>query len=126
LERPESYIQRIIDPSWEPNLENPLNGTDGISPSFPAYPSGHSTFGAASAEALASVFGYSYAMTDNCHKNRSEFSGYPRSFTSFYEMANENAWSRVPLGVHFRMDAEEGMRYGTEIGRAVNRLNWKK
>lgn len=126
LERPESYIQRVIDPTWEPNLDNPLTGDGGISPSFPAYPSGHSTFGAASAEVLASVFGYSYAMTDNCHKNRSEFSGYPRSFTSFYEMANENAWSRVPLGVHFRMDAEEGMRYGTEIGRAVNRLNWKK
>lgn len=126
LERPESYIQRVIDPTWEPNLDNPMNGDRGISPSFPAYPSGHSTFGAASAEVLASVFGYSYAMTDNCHKDRSEFSGYPRSFTSFYEMANENAWSRVPLGVHFRMDAEEGMRYGTEIGRAVNRLNWKK
>lgn len=127
LERPESYIKRVMDPSWEPNLDNPLVPEgDGISPSFPAYPSGHSTFGAASAEALASVFGYSYAMTDNCHKNRSEFTGYPRSFSSFYEMANENAWSRVPLGVHFRMDAEEGMRYGTEIGRAVNRLNWKK
>lgn len=126
LERPESYIKRIIDPSWEPNLDNPLTPDGGISPSFPAYPSGHSTFGAAAAEALASVFGYSYAMTDNCHKNRTEFTGYPRSFGSFYEMANENAWSRVPLGVHFRMDAEEGMRYGTEIGRAVNRLNWKK
>ena len=125
LERPESYIQRVIDPSWEPNLDNSLTGEPGISPSFPAYPSGHATFGAASAEALASVFGYSYSMTDNCHKNRSEFTGYPRSFTSFHEMANENAWSRVPLGVHFRMDAEEGMRYGTEIGRAVNRLNWK-
>ena len=102
------------------------NGEKGISPSFPAYPSGHSTFGAASAEALASVFGYSYSMTDNCHKHRAEFEGYPRTFNSFYEMANENAWSRVPLGVHFRMDAEEGMRYGTEIGREVNRLPWKK
>lgn len=126
LERPESYIKRLIDPTWEPNLENPLTGDKGISPSFPAYPSGHSTFGAASSEALASVFGYSYGMTDNCHKHRSEFSGYPRTFNSFYEMALENAWSRVPLGVHFRMDAEEGIHYGTEIGRTVNRLPWKK
>jgi len=126
LERPETYIKRIIDPSWEPNLDNPLTGDLGISPSFPAYPSGHATFGAAAAEALASVFGYSYGMTDNCHKNRAEFSGYPRSFSSLYEMALENAWSRVPLGVHYRMDAEEGVRYGTEIGRAVNRLPWKK
>jgi membrane-associated phospholipid phosphatase len=126
LERPESFIKRLIDPSWEPNLDNPLTGDNGISPSFPAYPSGHATFGSAASEALASVFGYSYGMTDNCHRNRTEFSGYPRTFSSFYEMALENAWSRVPLGVHYRMDAEEGVRYGTEIGRAVNRLPWKK
>lgn len=126
LERPESYIKRLMIPSWEPNLNNPITGDKGISPSFPAYPSGHATFGAAAAEALASVFGYSYGMTDNCHKNRTEFSGYPRTFSSFAEMAQENAWSRVPLGVHYRMDAEEGYRYGTEIGRVVNRLPWKK
>ncbi|MBP6235012.1 MAG: vanadium-dependent haloperoxidase [Saprospiraceae bacterium] len=126
LERPESYIKRLIDPSWEPNLDNPLTGDNGISPSFPAYPSGHATFVSAASEALASVFGYSYGMTDNCHRNRTEFSGYPRTFGSFFEMALENAWSRVPLGVHYRMDAEEGVRYGTEIGRAVNKLPWKK
>ncbi|MBK9736350.1 MAG: vanadium-dependent haloperoxidase [Saprospiraceae bacterium] len=126
LERPQTYINRLIDPSWKPNLDNPLTGDEGITPSFPAYPSGHATFGASAAEALASVFGYNYGMTDNCHKNRSEFSGYPRTFSSFYEMAQETAWSRVPLGVHFRMDAEEGVRYGTEIGRAVNNLPWKK
>ena len=126
LERPETYIKRLIDPSWEPNLDNPLTGDNGISPSFPAYPSGHATFSSAASEALASVFGYSYGMTDNCHKNRAEFSGYPRTFSSFFEMALENAWSRVPLGVHYRMDAEEGVRYGTEIGRAVNNLPWSK
>ncbi|MBK8628424.1 MAG: vanadium-dependent haloperoxidase [Saprospiraceae bacterium] len=126
VERPESYIQRVIDPTWDPALENPLTGEEGISPSFPAYPSGHSTMGAAGAEILGDIFGYSYSMTDNCHRNRVEFEGTPRSFTSFYEMALENAWSRVPLGVHFRMDCEEGVRFGTEIGRAAHRLPWKK
>ena len=126
VERPETYIKRVIDPSWEPNLDNPLTGDRGISPSFPAYPSGHSTMGAAGAEALGYIFGYNYGMTDNCHKNRSEFVGVPRTFSSFYEMGLENAWSRVPLGVHFRMDCEEGVRFGTEIGRAAHRLPWKK
>lgn len=126
VERPESYIKRVIDPTWEPILDNPLTGERGISPSFPAYPSGHSTMGAAGAEALGHIFGYNYAMTDNCHANRVEFEGTPRSFTSFYEMGLENAWSRVPLGVHYRMDCEEGVRYGTEIGRAAHRLPWKK
>ncbi len=126
VERPQSYINRVIDPLWKPALYNPLTGDQGVTPSFPAYPSGHSTMGAAGAEALASVFGYAYAMTDHCHQGRAEFEGDPRSFGSFYEMAAENAWSRVPLGVHFRMDCEEGVDFGTKIGRKVNNLPWKK
>lgn len=126
VERPESYIQRVIDPTWEPALYNPLTGDEGISPSFPAYPSGHSTMGAAGAEILGYIFGYGYKMTDNCHANRVEFEGRPRVFNSFYDMGLENAWSRVPLGVHFRMDCEEGVRFGTEIGRATHNLPWKK
>lgn len=126
VERPQSYINRIIDPTWKPALFNPLTGDSGITPSFPAYPSGHSTMGAAAAEVLSSVYGYNYAMTDNCHKGRTDFEGKPRAFTSFYEMAQENAWSRVPLGVHFRMDSEEGVRFGIEIGRKIDRLPWRK
>lgn len=126
VERPQSYINRVFDNEWIPALYNPITGDEGVTPSFPAYPSGHSTMGGAGAEVLGSVFGYDYAMTDRCHENRSEFEGVPRSFGSFFEMAQENAWSRVPLGVHFRMDCEEGVRYGTEIGRVVNRLPWKK
>ncbi len=126
VERPQTYIQRVIDPTWKPALYNPLTGDEGFTPSFPAYPSGHSTMGAAGAEVLASIFGYAYSMTDRCHENRTEFEGTPRTFGSFYEMAQENAWSRVPLGVHFRMDSEEGVRYGTVIGRKVNDLPWKK
>jgi membrane-associated phospholipid phosphatase len=125
VQRPQTYIVKVIDPNWKAPLYNPITGETGLTPSFPAYPSGHSTMGAAGAEALASIFGYSYAMTDNCHKERSEFEGKPRSFTSFYEMALENAWSRVPLGVHFRMDCDEGVRFGTEIGRRVNEMPWQ-
>lgn len=126
IERPQTYINRVIDPNWKPALFNPLTGDEGVTPSFPAYPSGHSTMGAAGAEVLAGIFGYSYAMTDHCHENRTEFEGVPRSFGSLLEMAQENAWSRVPLGVHFRMDCDEGVRFGTVIGRKVNSLPWKK
>jgi len=126
VERPQTYINRVIDPNWEPALYNPLTGEEGLTPSFPAYPSGHSTMGGAGAEILGDVFGYAYSMTDRCHENRTEFEGVPRAFGSFYEMAQENAWSRVPLGVHFRMDCEEGVRFGTVIGRKVNDLPWKE
>jgi hypothetical protein len=126
VERPDTYIKKIIDPAYQCNLDNPLTGDVGFTPPFPAYPSGHSTMGAAGAEALASVFGYAFGMTDNCHLGRTEFEGIPRTFGSFYEMAVENAWSRVLLGVHWRMDSDEGVRFGTVIGRKVNALPWKK
>jgi hypothetical protein len=65
-------------------------------------------------------------MTDNCHANRTDFEGKPRAFNTFYEMAVENAWSRVPLGVHFRMDCEQGVNLGYRCGRKVNQIKWKK
>lgn len=126
VERPVTYINRVIDPNWVTPLDDPITGEKGLSPSFPAYPSGHSTMGAAGAEALSSIFGYNYAMTDRCHENRSDFVGRPRSFSSFYEMAEENAWSRVPIGVHFRMDSEQGVNLGYRVARKVNDLPWRK
>jgi hypothetical protein len=125
LERPESYVKRMLQPEFEPILAMP-GGDSGITPSFPAYPSGHATFGAAAAAVLTEVFGNGYRMTDNCHKDRADFNGTPRYFDSFDEMAQENAFSRVPLGVHFRCDAEEGYRFGQLIGTTVNELPWKK
>ncbi|MEO1097778.1 MAG: hypothetical protein AAFX57_08485 [Bacteroidota bacterium] len=38
-------------------------------------------------------------------------------------MAEENAFSRIPLGVHMRMDCAEGLRLGYEIADAVNSLD---
>jgi len=126
VERPVTYIKKFIDPAYESNLDNPLTGDIGFVPPFPAYPSGHSTMGGAGAEALASVFGYTYSMTDRCHFGRTEFEGTPRTFNSFLEMAQENAWSRVLLGTHWRMDCDEGVRFGTAIARKVDALPWKK
>jgi membrane-associated phospholipid phosphatase len=126
LERPVTYISKVIQPNW--NIMNlTTNSFLGSTPSFPAYPSGHSTFGAAAAEALVSVFGSSYTLTDRCHEGRTDFEGSrPRTFGSFYDMAVENAYSRIWLGVHTRMDCEEGLRLGYICGRRVNQLPFKK
>ncbi|WP_188771021.1 vanadium-dependent haloperoxidase [Emticicia aquatilis] len=128
VERPVSYIRTTIDPKWVSKLNNvvAVPYIAGVTPPFPAYPSGHSAFGGAAAEALSDIYGYNYAMTDNCHQGRTEFLGMPRSFNSFYDMAYENAYSRIPLGVHYRMDCEEGLRMGFATGKKVNQLNWKK
>jgi hypothetical protein len=82
--------------------------------------------GAAGAEILTSIFGNNYAMFDKCHNGRSEFLSTPRFFASFYDMAEENAMSRIPLGVHFRMDCEVGVDLGLVCGRKVNDLPWKR
>jgi membrane-associated phospholipid phosphatase len=126
IERPVDYINRVIDPNWKTSLENRITGQKNVTPPFPAYPSGHAGFGAAAAEALASVYGETYSFTDNCHLGRTEFNGTPRSFVSFRQMADENAISRWYLGVHYRLDGEEGMRLGYLAGRKVNALNWTK
>ncbi len=126
VERPASYIQRVIDPAFQTALYNPINGVSNNTPSFPAYPSGHSTMGGGAAEVLTDIFGIHFPMADRCHENRSDFLGIPRSFNSFYEMAEENAISRVPLGVHFRMDCEAGVSLGYRVGRRVNEMPWKK
>jgi hypothetical protein len=110
LERPETYIHKVFDKNWYPLFHTPP---------FPSYPSGHSVFGAAACEVLTQMFGPNYQMVDNSHKGRDEFMGKPRMFHSFYDMAFENAFSRIPLGVHFRMDCEEGLRLGFQIGKKV-------
>ena len=125
VERPSSYVNKIFNSSWNVAALN-TNGFLPGTPSFPAYPSGHSTFGAAAAEALVSVFGANYTLTDRCHEGRADFQGKPRTFDSFYDMAQENAFSRIYLGVHWRMDCEEGLRHGYAIGRRVNALPFKK
>ncbi len=107
-ERPGAYIARNIYPNWQP-LHN--------SPSFPSYPSGHAGFAGSASTILAAHFGDPISFTDASHKGRKEFIGKPRSFHSFTEMARENAFSRLPMGVHLRMDCAEGLRLGQVIGK---------
>lgn len=113
IERPETYIQRTINPSWTPLHD---------SPSFPSYPSGHSIFGGAASTILTDALGDHFKMTDESHKSKQLLVGPPRSFNSFEEMANENALSRMYLGVHYRSDCEEGLRLGKIIGTETLKL----
>lgn len=65
-------------------------------------------------------------MTDRCHEGRTEFNGTPRTFDTFFDMAEENGLSRIYLGVHFRMDSDAGLDLGYEIGEKVVQLPWKR
>jgi len=117
VERPETFIRAHTNPEWKS-----LHDT----PNFPAYPSGHAAFGAAASEVLTDALGKNFKLTDRTHDKRPEFASAPRSYGSFAEMAQENAASRVLLGVHYRMDCEEGLRLGKIIGQKVVNLPLKR
>lgn len=115
--RPSAYIREVIDPDYRTNLFRFISWPD---PSFPGYPSGHSTFASAAGGIFIETFGDQTDFTDRTHEGRVEFRGMPRTFSSFTDMINENAYSRIPLGVHIRMDCDEGVRLGYEIADGVN------
>jgi hypothetical protein len=112
LLRPVTYIQAHIDGDWKPLL---------TTPPFPEYPSGHSVQAGAAAEVLTGLFGESYGFIDSTHP------GYaPRLFSSFDDMAQEVAISRLFGGIHFRTAIEQGIEQGTCIGMKVNALKFKE
>jgi PAP2 superfamily len=126
VERPQSYVRRVLGSKDWTSIMCPSGEDVGKTPPFPAYPSGHSTFGAAAAEILTTIYGDNYAMADFSHLGRTEFIGKPRFFKSFYAMADENAYSRIPIGVHYRMDCKEGLELGYRVAKKVNAMAWKK
>ena len=129
LIRPVSYIQDNIDKNWLPILRDPTKPVGqqiGVTPQHPSYPSGHSCFGQAAAEVLINIYGDKINFTDRTHEKETYFDGRPRTFTSFTQMSEENAYSRIPLGVHYRMDCVEGLRLGKIAGQRINAANWKK
>lgn len=128
IERPIDYIHRVMgDPNWNSIMcyDEALGAY--TTPNFPTYPSGHATFGAAAALVMEDALGnQNYSLTDRCHEGRTEFISTPRSFNSLWDMAVENAWSRIPLGVHFKMDADSGLDLGAKVADRVNSLPWRK
>ena len=109
-------------PLGAPNSNNP--GTKNVTPPFPAYPSGHATFGAAAFHITRLFYGVPKGDTgpDNLFDGMGfvsdELNGVttdnrgtvrPRHQRSFpgglWQMIEENGRSRVNLGVHWVFDA---------------------
>ncbi|HEX2607419.1 MAG TPA: vanadium-dependent haloperoxidase [Flavisolibacter sp.] len=113
--RPETVINSILDPSWQPYIQTPP---------FPTYVSGHSVISAASAETMSHFFGDHFAYTDSSER---EFGIADRSFKSFRDASLEASWSRLYGGIHFRSDLEKGNLMGIEIGKlVVQRIQMKR
>lgn len=105
--RPETVINKHIDPAWRPYLQTPP---------FPEYTCGHSTVSASAAEALTSVFGDNFAYTDT---SELEFGIKNRSFSSFRAAAVENNWARFYGGIHFHNSCIISTKYGKKVGELV-------
>ena len=110
LQRPVTYIQENIDPSWQPYI---------VTPNFPTFTSGHSTQSAAAARVLTHMFGVR-PFTDTTRSDHGLQPALPsRSFASFEEAAAEAAVSRLYGGIHFSFDNNEGLNCGRCIGDAI-------
>jgi membrane-associated phospholipid phosphatase len=84
-----------------------------ITPPFPDYISGHSTFSAAAATVLPLFYG----TQDLPFTTGSDFlPGVYRSFTTCLDAAEEAALSRIYGGIHFRSASEDGLQAGSSIG----------
>ncbi len=126
LWRPESAIQlagtdnnnaTTADPDWKPFLLSRAGDTH-FSPCFPAYSSGHATFGGTWARIMQLYFGTD-AITFTATTDDPQARGVTRTFTSLSAAAAEDAISRIYLGVHYRFDADSGLASGKSIAEFV-------
>src|SRR5438876_11426513 len=85
-----------------------------VTPPFPDYVSGHSTFSSAAATVLALFYG----TDDLPFTTGSDFlPGVYRSFPTCLAAAQEAAVSRLYGGIHFRSANEDGLQAGVGIGQ---------
>src|SRR5262249_8226824 len=91
--------ERDGDADWTPLV---------VTPPFPSYVSGHSTFSAAAAAVLADFFGDDVEFETDSDGLR----GVKRKFTKFSEAAAEAGRSRIYGGIHWEFDNREGLAMG--------------
>jgi hypothetical protein len=114
--RPVTGIQRaeldsnpdtIADPEWTPLI---------LTPPFPAYSSGHSTFSGAAARILELFTGSDAASFTTTSDG---LRGVQRSFVSFSQAAEEAGQSRIYGGIHWQYDNKAGLSSGRRLAEHV-------
>lgn len=119
----------IGDPTFSP-LGAPASNLTGpnFTPPFPAYPSGHAGFGGALFQTLRRFYGRDDVrftlVSDEYNGVTRDHAGQvrplkPRSFDSFSQAEEENARSRIYLGIHWTFDASEGITQGQQVADYV-------
>ena len=114
--------QTIPGASWQP-----YQAVTFVTPPFPEFPSGHSTFSRAAAEVLreftgSDVFGESVTFAPGSSGTESGITpvaAMTLSWALFSDAANEAGISRRYGGIHFQHADLEGRRIGEKIGKAA-------
>ncbi len=119
----------VGNPSFMP-LGAPASNLTGpnFTPPFPAYPSGHATFGGALFQVLRRFYGTDQIpftfVSDEFNGVTLDNNGQPRplrprTFSSLSQAEEENARSRIYLGIHWDFDAYQGVKLGRQVGDYV-------
>ena len=119
-----SGVKWILASNWMPFQKKTF-----VSPGFPGYISGHSTFSRAAAEVLAAITGSPFfpggMATHTAPANTSlSFEKGPSAnvqlqWATYYDAADQAGLSRLWGGIHVSADDLAGRRTGSQCGKAV-------
>ncbi len=113
LIRPVSYINRYIDPMWQPFIQTPP---------FPEFTSGHSTVSGAGSQVLDLLF----TNTEFDDNTEVEFDLPIRKYSSIRQAGEEASNSRFYGGIHYKFGVDNGLDQGRKIGKIVHdKLNYQ-
>ncbi|NJK89243.1 MAG: vanadium-dependent haloperoxidase, partial [Myxococcales bacterium] len=98
-----------------------------VTPAFPGYTSGHSTFSRSAAEVLAAITGTPFfpgGLGQNVLKKdayltfeQGPSTDVPLSYATYYDAADQAGQSRLWGGIHIAADDFDGRRTGSEVGK---------
>jgi hypothetical protein len=108
---------------------NPYQRANFVTPAFPGYISGHSTFSRSAAEVLAGftgstffpggIAGYSFPADTGLKFEKGPSQPLTLQWATYFDAADQAGISRIWGGIHVNVDNLVGRRVGSEVGKGV-------